>query len=193
MVGYFNQGKMFDFKKPKIQADPLEKEFNYYLRIIQRVMLSGFSFLELGPGLFSISDYFSNVTILDKDINILKTYAEKKRKVICADYHQLVIKPKSFDYIVALHPNIYSDGKNIEWVHSEDRLFRFNDSNLEKFVLSLLNISRRRVFIGSKKIADDPPLRNFASTISPSLPPYVIYQKADQFDPLNLRDKLEEV
>ncbi|MBU1597248.1 MAG: class I SAM-dependent methyltransferase [Nanoarchaeota archaeon] len=184
-----------DFKKPKLNSDLVEYEFKYYLRIIKEVMLPGFSFLELGPGRHSISDYFPDVTIVENNIDVLKTYAEKKRKVMCADYYQLVIKPKSFDYVVALHPNIYYGGENIEWIDSKDRsqLFRFNNSNLEKFVLSLRDISRKGVFIGSKKIADNPPFENFASTISSSHPPYVIYQKAEQFDSLNLRDKLEEV
>jgi len=176
-------------KKPK----SVEFEFNFYLKVIKETMKSDGSFLELGPGQFSISDHFQNVTIIDNDIRVLKRHVKKKRNVLCADYYSLVLKPNSFDYVVALHPNIYNSGKNIEWVDFKEKEFRFKEGGLEGFVSSLLNIAKKRVFIGSKKIVDDLPMERFVDKVCIYPPPFVLYEKSEHFTPYNLKEKSFEV
>lgn len=188
---------MFDFNKPKLKekkkSDLVEAEFNFYLSEIKEVMNPALSFLELGPGKFSLSDYFPNVTIIDNDFEILKKYAGKKRRVLCGDYHSISIGANSFDYVIALHPNIANSEKNIEWVNPEEKLFRFKKQNLEDFVSSLIDIAHRKVFFGSKEIAENPPKKEFVSQIVSNPFYFVLYTKSEHFDPYNLNKKPYEV
>jgi len=172
---------IFFMGKEKISRK--ETEFNYYLGVIKNVMDPDGSFLELGPRDLGLTDHFENVTIVDKDIEVIKKYESEGERVLHADYHSLIIRPNSFDYVVALHPDIYHSGENIEWVDFKERRFKFKEQNLEKFVSSLLNIARKKVFIGSKKISDDPPMREYASRVVTHPPQFVLYEKSVQFAP----------
>jgi len=142
------------------------------------------SFLELGPSRnLSLTDYFGNVTIVDKNIEVIKKYESEGEKAIHDDYHSLTIRPNSFDYVIAIHPDIYHSGENIEWTDFKERQFKFKEQNLEGFVSSLLNIARKKVFIGSKKISDDPPMKEHVSRVVTHPPQFVLYEKSVQFTP----------
>lgn len=154
-----------------------ETEFQYYLTVIKAVMEPGRAFLELGPGSFSISDYFPDVTILDEDIKLLEAYAAKGRKVLLQNYHSLGISLNNFDYVVSIHPELTNSGKNIEWLDSEKKEFRFKSSGLEYFVSSLIDLARKRVFIASKTITDNPPMRRLAIRVVTRPYPFVLYEK----------------
>lgn len=168
----------------KGQIPSVELEFNYYLGVIRNLMDPDGSFLELGPSRnLSLTDHFENVTIVDKNIEVIKNYASEGKKAMHGDYYSLVIKPNSFDYVVALHPDLYHSGKNTEWVDFKEKQFKFKEQNLEKFVSSLLNIARKKVFIGSKKISDDPPMKEHVSRIVTHPPQFVLYEKPVQFNP----------
>ena len=153
-------------------------EFEHYLYVIQKVMDPDGSFLELGPGKFSLSNHFPNITILDNDIELLRRYVEKERRVIQGNYHSHPFLPNSFDYVVAIHPDLYDSGKNIEWIDSDDVRFKFESSGLENFVSSLFNIAQKKVFIASKAIADHPPLKEFATQVVTSPYSFVLYEKS---------------
>jgi len=171
-------------KRRKGQISSAEVEFNYYLKVIRDLMDPDGSFLELGPSRnLSLTDYFGNVTIVDKNIEVVKNYESNGEKAIHDDYYSLLIRPNSFDYVVAIHPDLHHSGENIEWTDFKERKFKFKEQNLEKFVSSLLNIARKKVFIGSKKISDDPPMREYASRVVTHPPQFVLYEKTGQFNP----------
>jgi len=166
-------------KKPK----SVEFEFNFYLKVIKETMDPDGSFLELGPKDFSLSNHFKDVTMVDKDIEVIKKYASKGRKIIHGDYHSLIIPPDSFDYVIALHPDICRSGENIKWVDLEERRFKFRGRNLERFVSSLLDIAKEKVFIASKEISDNTPMKKYVSKVVIRPPQFVLYNKSIQLDP----------
>lgn len=170
---------MFEINKPKMikNSNEKEREFDYYLDLIKKIMVPNDSFLELGPGNFSISDYFQDVTILDNNAEIIEKYSGKKRKVLRADYHSLTIPANSFDYIIAIHPTVYNSEKSIACLDSEKKRFKLKKSSLDDFVSSLLSIARKNLFIASKPIADNLPMKEFAIKVTTSPYYFVLYEK----------------
>lgn len=155
-----------------------ELEFQHYLDIITKVMEPDGSFLELGPGSISLSDYLADVTILDKDTEVVKMYAGKKRKVLQGDYHNPIFLPNSFDYVIAIHPELCNSGRNIVWINPKEFCFKFKNSGLEEFVSSLIDVARKKVFIVSKSIADSLPIKEFASQVVTEPYSFVLYEKS---------------
>jgi len=151
------------------------EEFDYYLHVITQAMDCHGSFLELGPGSFSLSDYIKNVTILDNNPRVLERY--KKSGRILGDYHKLAVLPNSFDYVVAIHPELSDSERNIDWLGNDEARFRFKVRGLEDFVSSLIDIARKSVFVVSKTIVDNLPLQEFAARVVAQPYHFVLYEK----------------
>ncbi len=113
-----------------------EREFEHYLYVIQKVMDPNGSFLELGSGNLSLSDHFSNVTILDSDVALLMRYIEKEIRVIQGDYHFQPFQPNSFDYVVAIHPasDYYMHELSVFLLFGQDLRSRFSSKGGLSFV-----------------------------------------------------------